>query len=168
MVDVYEQNLASKSTLTTTDYIRVVGSDNVSYKQLVSDVAKKIIENYTGSTLAGSAQSVKSALDSLNSKTSYTTVFDVTMGNNTYFYADRVGRTIFLEMVLRPTSAVSANTQLAHIDGLTGISKTHWSTVTDTGEPVRLVINTNGTLTTESAISANKWVSASCTALWNG
>ena len=69
MADVYEQNLASKSTLTTTDYIRVVGSDNVSYKQLVSDVAKKIIENYTGSTLAGSAQSVKSALDSLNSKT---------------------------------------------------------------------------------------------------
>lgn len=69
MADVYEQNLASKSTLTTTDYIRVVGSDNVSYKQLVSDVAKKIIENYTGSTLAGSAQSVKSALDSLNSNT---------------------------------------------------------------------------------------------------
>lgn len=69
MADVYEQNLASKSTLTTTDYIRVVGSDNVSYKQLVSDVAKKIIENYTGSTLAGSAQSVKSAVDSLNSKT---------------------------------------------------------------------------------------------------
>lgn len=68
MADVYEQNLASKSTLTTTDYIRVVGSDNVSYKQLVSDVAKKIIENYTGSTLAGSAQSVKSAVDSLNSK----------------------------------------------------------------------------------------------------
>lgn len=69
MADVYEQNLASKSTLTTTDYIRVVGSDNVSYKQLVSDVAKKIIENYTGTTLAGSAQSVKSAVDSLNSKT---------------------------------------------------------------------------------------------------
>ena len=71
MADVYEQNLASKSTLTTTDYIRVVGSDNVSYKQLVSDVAKKIIENYTGSTLAGSAQSVKSAVDSLNSKTAH-------------------------------------------------------------------------------------------------
>lgn len=104
----------------------------------------------------------------VNSKTSYTTEFDVTMGNNTLFYADRVGRTIFLEMVLRPTSAVSANTQLAHINGLTGISKTHWSAVTDSGEYVRLVINPNGTLTTESAISANKWVSASCTALWNG
>lgn len=88
MADVYEQNLASKSTLTTTDYIRVVGSDNVSYKQLVSDVAKKIIENYTGSTLAGSAQSVKSALDSLNSKTSFSIrsvsyVYSIPAGGNT-------------------------------------------------------------------------------------
>lgn len=58
-----ERNLPSKTTLTTSDYIRVVGSDNASYKQLVSDVAQKIIEDYTGSSLAGSSQSVKSALD---------------------------------------------------------------------------------------------------------
>lgn len=64
----FESGLSAKSSLTTSDYIRVVGSDNVSYKQLVSDVAKKIIENYTGSSLAGSNQSVKSALDALNSK----------------------------------------------------------------------------------------------------
>ena len=72
MADTYEKDLGQKSSLTTSDYIRVVGSDNVSYKQLVSDVAKKIIEDYTGSSLAGSSQSVKSALDALNSKyTSY-------------------------------------------------------------------------------------------------
>ena len=72
-----ERNLPSKSTLTTSDYIRVVGSDNASYKQLVSDVAEKIIENYTGSSLAGSSQSVKSAIDALNSKSvviNYTSV----------------------------------------------------------------------------------------------
>lgn len=68
MADTYEKNLTQKSTLTTSDYIRVVGSDNESYKQLVSDVAKKIIETYAGSSLAGSSQSVKSAIDSLNSK----------------------------------------------------------------------------------------------------
>ena len=67
MADVYEKNLSSKSSLTVNDYIRVVGSDNVSYKQLVSDVANKIITTYTGASLAGSNQSVKSALDSLNS-----------------------------------------------------------------------------------------------------
>lgn len=70
MADTYEKDLAQKSSLTVNDFIRVVGTDNVSYKQLVSDVAKKIIENYTGSSLAGSSQSVKSALDALNSKTS--------------------------------------------------------------------------------------------------
>ena len=67
MADVYEKDLGQKSSLTTSDFIRVVGTDNASYKQLVSDVAKKIIENYTGSSLAGSKQSVKAALDSLNS-----------------------------------------------------------------------------------------------------
>lgn len=69
MADTYEKDLSQKSSLTVSDFIRVVGSDNVSYKQLVSDVAKKVIEVYAGSTLGGSAQSVKSAIDSLNSKT---------------------------------------------------------------------------------------------------
>lgn len=43
MADTYEQNLGQKSSLTTSDYIRVVGSDNVSYKQLVSAVADTIV-----------------------------------------------------------------------------------------------------------------------------
>lgn len=38
MADTYEKNLAQKSSLTTSDYIRVVGSDNVSYKNRISDV----------------------------------------------------------------------------------------------------------------------------------
>ena len=38
MADTYEKDLGQKSSLTTSDFIRVVGSDNVSYKQLVSDV----------------------------------------------------------------------------------------------------------------------------------
>lgn len=45
----------------------LVGGDTMEYRALVSDVAKKIIEDYAGSTLAGSAQSVQSALASLNS-----------------------------------------------------------------------------------------------------
>ena len=38
MADTYEQNLGQKSSLTASDFIRVVGSDNVSYKQPVEDV----------------------------------------------------------------------------------------------------------------------------------
>lgn len=38
MADTYEKDLTQKSSLTTSDYIRVVGSDNVSYKQDVNSV----------------------------------------------------------------------------------------------------------------------------------
>lgn len=38
MADVYEKDLAQKTSLTTSDYIRVVGSDNVSYKQPINSV----------------------------------------------------------------------------------------------------------------------------------
>ena len=37
------------------------------YKMLLSDLAKYMVETYNSSSLAGSAQSVKNALDSLNS-----------------------------------------------------------------------------------------------------
>lgn len=46
MADTYEKDLAQKSTLTINDYIRVVGSDNVSYKQKVSSVGPVIASNY--------------------------------------------------------------------------------------------------------------------------
>lgn len=57
MADVYEKDLAQKSSLTTSDFIRVVGSDNVSYKQLVSDVADKVL------TLGKSASTVGTISD---------------------------------------------------------------------------------------------------------
>lgn len=42
MADTYEKDLAQKSSLTSSDFIRVVGSDNVSYKQGMSSVANLI------------------------------------------------------------------------------------------------------------------------------
>ena len=42
MADVWEKDLAQKSSLTTNDFIRVVGSDNVSYKQQVSNVTSAL------------------------------------------------------------------------------------------------------------------------------
>jgi hypothetical protein len=83
MADVYEKNLGSKTSLTMNDFIRVVGSDNVSYKQLVSDVADKIITTYAGATLAGNAQSVKDALDGLNSDKQPKTMSKTVAGQTT-------------------------------------------------------------------------------------
>lgn len=40
MADIYEQNLGSKANLTTSDYIRLVGSDNASYKQPITQFPK--------------------------------------------------------------------------------------------------------------------------------
>ena len=62
-------NELSTATPALTDYIMGM-SGTAEYKALVSAVAKKIVEDYAGSTLAGSAQSVKSALDALNSNSS--------------------------------------------------------------------------------------------------
>lgn len=55
----------TKGTPALTHYLQAYGSS--AYKALVSDVAKCIINDYKGLSLAGTAQSVKSALDSLNS-----------------------------------------------------------------------------------------------------
>ena len=64
---VKENTLPSKSNITASDRLRAIGSDDKSYRALVSDVAKYIVENYNGSTLAGSAQSVQAAFTELNS-----------------------------------------------------------------------------------------------------
>lgn len=56
----------TKGTPALTHYLQAYGSS--AYKALVSDVAKCIINDYKGLSLAGTAQSVKSALDSLNSE----------------------------------------------------------------------------------------------------
>lgn len=61
-------NLSNKSgSLTSNDKFVLDNGTNV-MKIDYNALAKAIIEQYTGSTLAGSAQSVKAALDSLNSK----------------------------------------------------------------------------------------------------
>ena len=64
-------NELSTATPALTDYIMGM-SGSAEYKALVSAVAKKIVEDYAGSSLAGSNQSIKAALDGLNSKLAVT------------------------------------------------------------------------------------------------
>ena len=65
-----EKNLTAVTSVAAADFARVVTSAGASVKATFANVAKYIIETYNGSTVAGSAQSVKSALDSLNSNKS--------------------------------------------------------------------------------------------------
>lgn len=62
---INENALPSKVPVSTSDFVRLVGSDNASYKALVEDVAKCIVEDYAGTSLGGSTQSIKNAIDSL-------------------------------------------------------------------------------------------------------
>lgn len=59
--------LEQKSAVNLTDKLLMIG-DSEEYQALVSAVAKRIVEDYAGSSLGGSSRSVKDALDSLNSK----------------------------------------------------------------------------------------------------
>lgn len=68
MATIQENALPSKSSIVAADKLRAIGSDSKSYQALVSDVAKYIVENYNGSTIAGSAQTIQSAVNALNSK----------------------------------------------------------------------------------------------------
>lgn len=68
MGSIKESALAAITTITQSDLIRAVTAAGASRRITVANLAKAIIENYTGSSLAGSSQSVKAALDSLNSK----------------------------------------------------------------------------------------------------
>ena len=67
-MSIKESALSAITSITQSDFIRAVTSGGASRRVTVANLAKAIIESYTGSSLAGSSQSVKSAIDSLNSK----------------------------------------------------------------------------------------------------
>lgn len=60
-----EKNLTAVTSVAAADFARAVTSAGASVKATFANVAKYVIESYNGSTIAGSAQSVKSALDPL-------------------------------------------------------------------------------------------------------
>lgn len=66
-MSIKESALNTITALTNSDFVRMVTSAGASRKATLQNIAQHIIENYTGSSLAGSNQSVKSALDALNS-----------------------------------------------------------------------------------------------------
>lgn len=64
--NITELPIKTNSGVASTDYM--LGIDSAEgYQILVRDVAKYIVENYNGSTIAGSAQTVQSAVNALNS-----------------------------------------------------------------------------------------------------
>lgn len=83
---IKESALSLITSIAQGDWIRAVTSAGASRRITVANLAKAIVESYTGSSLAGSNQSVKAALDALNSKQptmiggSQVTITDTTNG----------------------------------------------------------------------------------------
>lgn len=72
--NITELPIKTNTGVASTDYM--LGIDSAEgYQILVRDVAKYIVENYNGSTIAGSAQTIQSAVNELNSKQSDTAGF---------------------------------------------------------------------------------------------
>lgn len=65
---IKESLLTVVNSISDSDFVRAVTSAGASRKLSVSNLAKHIVETYTGSTIAGSAQSVKSAVDAMVEK----------------------------------------------------------------------------------------------------
>lgn len=86
MAEIHE--LTSYSGTPSTGTYLVVDNGTTTTKIDYNALAKAILENYASSTLAGSAQSVQSALNALNSKigrfTSFPTISIPSGGANTY------------------------------------------------------------------------------------
>lgn len=67
-MSIKESALTAITAISNSDFVRAVTSAGASRRITVANLAKQIVEGYAGSSLAGSSQSVKSAIDSLNSK----------------------------------------------------------------------------------------------------
>ena len=64
---VKEKALTAASSIASGDFLRMVTGAGAARKSDYAELAKAIVEEYNGSTIAGSAQTLKAALDSLNS-----------------------------------------------------------------------------------------------------
>jgi hypothetical protein len=104
-----------------------------------------------------------------NTKNSYNTAFDITIPSsaNVHYYCDRIGRTVFIDVVFISSSAISNNTQIAHVDGLTGLMEAHASSVGSNGSGGRFVVGSYGVIKTERAIPANEWFSFTVVTQYN-
>lgn len=127
-----EQNITALPVKTNTgvansDYFMGIDSAE-GYQILIRDLAKYIMENYNGSTLAGSAQTPKAAIDALNSKT------DISVTQNseqdkfriTTKYCKKIGNLLCINIEVVTTNTIRAS------DGFVSIATFGISTIPDT------------------------------------
>lgn len=114
---IRESALSTLSALTNNDFIRMVSSAGASRKATLQAIAQHIIETYAGSSLAGSNQSVKAAIDALNSNTvaiSQNSTYLSSVSNASY----RSGKVVVLNFYFKNSTAIPLSTTIATVSGL--------------------------------------------------
>lgn len=90
-------------------FVRMISSGGESVKATIANVAKYIIETYASSSLAGSNQSVKSAIDSLNSnKGRWSTILNSTSDTGTFELSDSYRNYASLSIMLFNGTSLSS------------------------------------------------------------
>ena len=99
-MSIKESALSAITSIAQSDFVRAVTAAGASRRVTVANLAKAIIESYTGSSLAGTNQSVKAVLDALDSKTS---------GLYIKKYGSNAGTTINIGVASRATMLIFSN-----------------------------------------------------------
>lgn len=146
-----EKNLTAVTSVAAADFLRVVTSAGASAKATAANLAKYVIETYNGSSVAGSSQSVKNALDSLNSKTTdevskISSISGGTLDSNALI---KVGNTVFGSARLYSISTAANGNFFTIPSGFRPTQPTRTSAymfINGVSTPMLATINTDGTV----------------------
>ena len=151
-MSIKESALTAITAISNSDFVRAVTSAGASRRITVANLAKQIVEGYTGSSLAGESQSVKAALDSLNSKTLLTLTrtenqwVDATSFGRLYAY--KRGNMLFLNCNLGITTAgsISDYVKIGSISGWRAVSTVYASPScqSDGSKSATIMVESNG------------------------
>ena len=152
-----EKNLTNVTSIAAADFARLVTSAGASVKATAANLAKYVIETYNGSSVAGSSQSVKAALDSLNSN--QTKASNVNTAGRTFTLPNNYRGTLFIHdsapdrcgvyMVYTTSGGVAGTKTISTANDITMNNSTNNKlTITPTsGSRVVMFLNAQGTVT---------------------
>lgn len=124
---ITELPIKNASAINLADYLLGIDAAD-GYQMLISDLAKKIVETYAGSSLAGSAQTLKAAIDALNGKFTTPEPLGIVLASSNYScvrgFAYRIGKMVFVSVVMNSSSQIPAGQGLFRLDYATNQSIT--------------------------------------------
>ena len=136
---VTELPIKGTSGINLADYLFGIDSAE-GYQMLISDLAKKIVESYSGSSLAGSARTLKNALDTVasNAGGNMATIESSTTASKAYAVGDymvRNGQLYKVTAAIASGGTITVGTNVAAAaaaDDIAGISNTIGNTAMGT------------------------------------